>query len=73
VEMNYGVYWNPLWNVIVAMTTVGFGDFYPRTILGRAVTFFICLWGVFVVSLMVVTLTNTLRMSPAEDKVIKRN
>jgi potassium intermediate/small conductance calcium-activated channel subfamily N protein 2 len=63
-------YWNSMWNVIVTMTTVGYGDFYPRTIPGRAVTFFLCIWGVFLVSMMVVTLSSSLMMSSAEVKAI---
>jgi potassium intermediate/small conductance calcium-activated channel subfamily N protein 2 len=42
------------------MTTVGYGDFYARTDLGRLVIFIVCIFGVFVVSMMVVTLTNSL-------------
>jgi len=51
------------------MTTVGYGDFYARTHFGRIISFLCCIWGVFVVSLMVVTLNNVLSMSSAEEKV----
>eukprot|EP01017_Pseudomicrothorax_dubius_P034559 TRINITY_DN4758_c0_g1_i5.p2 TRINITY_DN4758_c0_g1~~TRINITY_DN4758_c0_g1_i5.p2 ORF type:complete len:181 (+),score=36.83 TRINITY_DN4758_c0_g1_i5:921-1463(+) len=67
---NYGLasFPNAMWNVVVTMTTVGYGDYYPMTSLGRIVAFFICIWGVFVVSLMVVTLSNFLNMSTPEMK-----
>jgi hypothetical protein len=42
------------------MTTVGYGDYFPKTILGRCTIFVTSIWGVFIVSLMVVALTNTL-------------
>ena len=48
---------------------VGYGDYYPRTIAGRGVIFFTCIWGIFVVSMMVVTLTTALNLSSAERKV----
>ena len=51
------------------MVLVGYGDYYAKTILGRSVTFVLCIWGVFIVSMMVVTLTNTLIMSTPEVKV----
>ena len=41
------------------MTTVGFGDFYPSTHLGRMIGVMSALWGTFLVSLMVVALTNS--------------
>ena len=42
------------------MTTVGYGDFYPKSNIGRLVGIIIAFWGVLFVSLFVVTLTNLL-------------
>jgi UDP-N-acetylmuramyl pentapeptide phosphotransferase/UDP-N-acetylglucosamine-1-phosphate transferase len=53
---------NAIWLTIITMTTVGYGDFYPRTHIGRTITVFLIIWGIFIVSLMVVVLTNTLNM-----------
>lgn len=36
--------------------------------LGRFISFCMCIWGIFLVSLMVVTLTNILTMSAPEEK-----
>lgn len=44
------------------MTTVGYGDYFPRTLIGRIIDVVLVIWGTFVVSLMVVVLTNTLNM-----------
>jgi hypothetical protein len=61
---------NCMWFCIVTMCTVGYGDYFPVTHLGRTVTLVICIWGVFIVSIMVVTLTNTLIQSNFEKKAI---
>jgi voltage-gated potassium channel Kch len=53
---------NAIWLTIITMTTVGYGDFYPRTIFGRVIDVILVVWGTFIVSLMVVVLTNTLNM-----------
>ena len=54
--------------MIITMTTVGYGDYYARTIPGRFITVIACIVGVFLVSIMVVALTNTLNMNSAEAK-----
>lgn len=52
------------------MTTVGYGDFYPRTLIGRTIDVLLVVWGTFVVSLMVVVLTNTLNMDQSEKRAL---
>lgn len=42
------------------MTTVGYGDFYARSTLGRLVSVVIALWGIIITSMLVVSLTNLL-------------
>lgn len=52
------------------MTTVGYGDYFPRTIFGRIIDVVLVVWGTFVVSLMVVVLTNTLNMDQSEKRAL---
>jgi len=59
---------NCMWNVIITLTTVGYGDLYPKTLMGRIVGVVIAFWGVFIVSFFVVTLNNMLSFSPNEEK-----
>ena len=60
--------WNCCWNVVITMTTVGYGDIYPKSVFGRVIGIIICFWGVFITSFFVVTITNMLQFSPCEDK-----
>lgn len=61
---NYNIdvsdYGNNIWLVIITMSTVGYGDIYPKSLLGRLITTLIGLWGIFLSSIMVVVLSNTL-------------
>eukprot|EP00357_Protocruzia_adherens_P000127 CAMPEP_0115040396 /NCGR_PEP_ID=MMETSP0216-20121206/44760_1 /TAXON_ID=223996 /ORGANISM="Protocruzia adherens, Strain Boccale" /LENGTH=203 /DNA_ID=CAMNT_0002421541 /DNA_START=262 /DNA_END=873 /DNA_ORIENTATION=- len=50
------------------MTTVGYGDYYPVTDEGRATGVIVCFWGVFLVSLTVVSLSNLLEFKLEEQK-----
>lgn len=52
------------------MTTVGYGDFVPRTTIGRAIDIVLVIWGIIIVSLMVVVLTNALSMDPNESRAL---
>lgn len=50
------------------MGTIGFGEVYPKTVMGRVVGMIVCFWGVFIVSFFVVTLNNMLNFSANEEK-----
>lgn len=58
---------NGMWNVVITMTTTGYGDIYPKSTLGRCVGAFLCFWGTFIMSFFVVTINNLLTFSPSED------
>ena len=66
-EQNWNSYWNGMWCGVVTMTTVGFGDFYPSTHLGRLIGIAGCFIGTFLVSLMVLSLTVTLEFTSEEE------
>jgi len=53
------------------MTTVGYGDFFPKTTLGRLIGIIIAFWGVFIVSLFVVSLSTMLEFDSGENKAFR--
>jgi hypothetical protein len=60
--------WNGFWCIIITILTVGYGDYYPQTHLGRVICVFACLWGNFLISLMVVSLNISVEFTPQEEK-----
>jgi potassium intermediate/small conductance calcium-activated channel subfamily N protein 2 len=53
---------------IITVTTVGFGDYYPRTLFGRIIDVFLIIWGSFIISILVIVLTNYLNIDQAEKR-----
>jgi len=65
---DFGHLSNAMWMTIITMTTVGYGDAYPSTHLGRAIAVVACLFGMLLVSLMVVSLTVHSEFTNEENK-----
>lgn len=42
-----------LWNIFITLPTIGYGDTYPRTLLGRSVLTLCAITGAFLVSMLV--------------------
>lgn len=57
-----------MWNVLITMTTVGYGDLYAMSHCGRAVAVVTAFWGVFLVSLFIVSLQNMLNFDASQAK-----
>lgn len=60
---NFDRYDTACWCVIVTMTTVGYGDAFPKTMFGRLIGICVCLWGVLLVSLFVVSISDALEFN----------
>ena len=59
---------NPVWMSIVTMTTVGYGDFFPKSTPSRIIGIMCAFYGVFQVSLFVIALDNLLEFNSAETR-----
>jgi hypothetical protein len=62
-EQNFNNIETSMWMIFVTMTTVGYGDVYPKSNTGRLLGIMICLWGVLLVSLFVVTVSDALEFN----------
>jgi hypothetical protein len=68
-------FFNSCWASICTMTTVGYGDIFPRTIIGRLTGLCCAIYGTGIVSLMLVTFTTFFQMDSCQSRaftVIKR-
>ena len=70
-ESNLGNYLNDLWFIFITMTTVGYGDVSPKSFFGRLISVVTCLFGVFLVGLVVVSVTSYFNLEEIESNVYK--
>lgn len=68
---NYSSFENCIWTVLVTMTTVGYGDFYPNTNLGRLILISTAIIGTILISLAVIMLQEGFTMNPIEDNAYR--
>ena len=59
-----------VWVVIVTLTTVGYGDYYPKTVPGRFLGFILCIWGIVEISIIVVVLFELLVLNYSESQAL---
>jgi Ion channel len=71
-------YFNAIWCTFITVMTskfefldlilsiVGYGDFYPISLLGRIVTVFVMFWGNFLQSLIIVSIANLVEFDKNE-------
>jgi hypothetical protein len=68
---NFSSFWNTIWSLIITMTTVGYGDYFPSSFLGRLIGIMACTCGIFLISMLIVTISNLLELTPIEENVFK--
>ncbi len=57
-----------VWWAVVTIATVGYGDYYPVTVIGRIIAIFMMISGVGIFALMVATFAKR-RLAKAESKL----
>jgi hypothetical protein len=60
---------NCIWNVVITMTTVGYGDYFPVSNLGRLIVVITSIVGNAVTSLIVFSVSVNFKLTPREFKV----
>ena len=53
---------NMVWLVIISMTGVGYGDYSPKTMVGRTIGVICIFWGIITVSIIVLVVVNTFEL-----------
>ena len=59
---------NNFYTIIITILTVGYGDYYPISNMGRFVIVIASFWGVFLLSLFVAILDNSFAFTSSEVK-----
>jgi len=68
VNASFDNFTTAMWNMMITMLTIGYGDVYPKSHMGRLIGIVIAGWGAFYVSLFVVALNNMLELDSPETK-----
>ena len=69
-NMDFDYIGNAWWNIIITMTTVGYGDTFPYTNLGRFIVALSAFWGGIILSLTFSTMSSFLQLKPNEQKAL---
>lgn len=59
---------NCFWLIIITMTTVGYGDMFPRSNMGRLIGVFACIIGMVLLSMFIVSLAVVTQFTSEEEK-----
>lgn len=71
VESDLDTFWQCFWLTFVTTSTVGYGDMYPYTHVGRAIAMLACILGNVYTGLLVLALQNNLEMSDDQSRAIR--
>lgn len=69
-NIDFNIFQNCIWCVLVTMTTVGYGDYYPSTNLGRLIIIITAVVGNIIISLIIVSMQNIFMFTENERKVL---
>ena len=68
LQTGFENYSNCFWCIFITMSTIGYGDYYPKTLPGRSIIIITSIIGVFLSSVLIVSLSLRLDMQAGESK-----
>lgn len=60
---------NAFWSIVLSFFTIGYGDYYPQTVIGRIVMIISSLWGIFIVGLIIIYVSSNFLLNDAERRI----
>ena len=69
-HLDYDPYSNALWLAMMTITTVNYADFYPTTHYGRIVAMLAGIWGLFLISMMVIIMSRSFSLTIHQQQAL---
>lgn len=66
--MKFDPFLNNIYMTIVTITTVGYGDYFPVSPIGKIISIITAFWGGFIISLMIVSVQGIFSLSTKEQR-----
>ena len=67
-EENITNFWDALWYCFAVITTIGFGDFYATSMIGRLLTIILGIYGIIVVAILTSVIVNFYNEVSAKER-----
>jgi voltage-gated potassium channel len=64
-------YFTSIWNVVITMTTVGYGDIASISVFGRLISMINAIWGAFIISMLVASIGKIFTPTDNQAKAIE--
>jgi len=65
---DFKTFWDGVWWAVATVTTVGYGDIYPKTVGGRAVAMIVMLVGIGFIAVLTATISSYFVKSDRSDE-----
>ena len=65
---NITTFWDAMWYCFTVVTTIGFGDFYATSLVGRTLTVILGIYGIVVVAIITSVVVNFYNEVSAKTK-----
>lgn len=69
---NEPIYFNAIYFIMITMTTVGYGDIFPKTLTGKIIIMFTAVWGAVMISFVVLMVSNAFNMTDLQERTLQQ-